>query len=221
VNRRRAFAFEQPSLVPMADMLTNTVGIMILLLIFTSLSAGGAVIFKRLPLERSTKADAVWMLCSHGRMVELQPGVMASRLRVGLGDPTYNTAVEWAREYSTRPFATSELLVSGNASAEYDESTDPPTVQLVEKIAFRARPGRGDDEVHLKSRGSTFQRLLAKTDRKLFFFYFYVDPSSISVFRAARDRAASAGFNVGWAPLGADIPVQICMAGCGVPAKVL
>jgi hypothetical protein len=57
----------------MADMVTNTVGIMLFILIFVSLSAGGTVIAKHLPHEHRTKAKVLWLFCSQGRVIQFDP----------------------------------------------------------------------------------------------------------------------------------------------------
>ena len=82
-------------------------------------------------------------------------------------------------------------------------------------LLIRKKPGKGDTQESVRRSGSEFQKLLAAEDKKTQFFYFFVDPRSIAVFRAAREEAAKAGFAVGWDPLGSDEPARIVMAGSG------
>lgn len=68
--RRRA-AIEQvtePSLVPLADMLTNTVGIMLFILIFTVLATSTAAVGKYLPHEHTSTKDPLMIVCANGRI---------------------------------------------------------------------------------------------------------------------------------------------------------
>lgn len=74
-SRRRA-QFHEPSLVPLADMLTNTVGIVVFILIFTVLTAGGVVIAKRLPMEHPTEAEPAWFVCRNGRVFPMRHDLM-------------------------------------------------------------------------------------------------------------------------------------------------
>ena len=127
MRQRRAATFEQPSLVPMADMLTNTVGIMLFILIFASLSAGGATIYKHLPLERTTKAEAVWMLCSGGRIVSFDPDALGKQITEGLGKPTFSNADNWAQRFAAKKFETDTLAVEGNALPALTPHAHPHT----------------------------------------------------------------------------------------------
>src|SRR5438270_229857 len=102
MSRRRKFSFEQPSLVPLADMLTNTVGIMLFILIFASLSAGRAVNFKHLPRERPTHADAVWMYSSGRKLVHFNPESLGAQIEKGMTTPTLFTVIEWVNRYSSK-----------------------------------------------------------------------------------------------------------------------
>ena len=126
MKRRRLQQFEQPSLVPMADMVTNTVGIMLFILIFVSLSAGGVVVAKHLPREKHTDARVVWMLCSGGRMVQFDAATLGKQLAQPLGAPSFETAEEWARMYSTRTLETDSLDVSGRAEAVLSNENSRP-----------------------------------------------------------------------------------------------
>ena len=54
IRRRVRPQFHEPSLVPMADMLTNTVGVVLFILIFTVLTAGAAVVINELASRRET-----------------------------------------------------------------------------------------------------------------------------------------------------------------------
>jgi len=215
VRRRRQPTFEQPSLVPMADMLTNTVGIMLFILIFASLSAGTAAVLKHLPREKPTHARAVWMYCSGGKIVHFEPDMLAEKLVKGLRKPSFSTADDWAHKFSSHTVDTDELQVSGEAETEYSGDLFQQSVRIKSAILVRRKPSQGEDEVAVKAPGSAFQRLLAEKNKATDFFFFYVDSDSIRVFRAARDKAATNGFGVGWTPLDANEPARIGLSGGG------
>lgn len=220
MRRRPNSSFEQPSLVPMADMLTNTVGIMLFILIFASLSAGGAVIYKKLPRERPTRAQAVWMLCSRGRMVTFDADKLDTRLRAGLSEPTFNTVERWAHDYSSRKFETEDLSVSGHATTSFSGGFFGQSVRLCASVEVRRKEGRGDDTAAIKSEHSAFSKMFAERNKDKEFFFFLVDPESITIYRAARDAAVKAGFNVGWSTLDAGEPGRInVMGNCGSAAN--
>jgi hypothetical protein len=208
MRHRRHSDLQQPSLVPMADMLTNTVGIMLFVLILASLSAGAAVTFKRLPIERPTRKVPAVLFCSGGRMVHIDPAALQGQIEEGLPQPTFSTADEWARQYSARTAQTGDALVSGQASAEHSSGFFQQSVSIAKSIAVRRKADRGDDEQAVVSGKSAFHLLLSRSDRQRSFFFFVVDPDCIHLFRAARDRAVAAGFDTGWTPVGAGEPAR-------------
>jgi hypothetical protein len=212
VRRRRAELFEQPSLVPMADMVTNTVGIMLFILIFVSLSAGGVVLSRHLPRERRTNAKVIWMFCSHGRITGFDAGVLGKEFEKPLGAPSFDTARDWARRFSGHKLTTGRFEVAGEAVAE--------SLSIRRSLMIRPRPGQGDDADAIKTPGSAFQRLLADKEKSANFFFFFVTPDSVTLFRTARDQLTQAGFGVGWSPLGADEPARISLSGGGREAMI-
>lgn len=213
MSRRRLAIIDQPSLVPLADMLTNTVGIMLFILIFVSLSAGGAVISRRLPIEHPTKKIPVWILCSGGKLVRFDPTALQRDLEKGLGEPSFSTAENWATKFSSRKVETDDVQASGAADTEYSSNFFQQSVRIKKSIAVRRKASRGDDEAAVKDRGSHFQLLLAEKDKKANFFFFFVEPDSIKLFRAARDQAVKAGFDIGWDPLGNGEPARFGSGG--------
>lgn len=203
----------------MADMVTNTVGIMLFILIFVSLSAGGAVVSRHLPRERSTKAKAVWLFCSHGEIVPFDAAVLAEQLEKPLGVPSFYSASQWARNYSARRLETDQLEIAGDAKVEYDNDSGQAGATIVRNMLVRHRPNQRDDAA-VKTPGPDFQTLLAERNKETEFLFFFVTPDSIPLFRAARDRATQAGFGVGWSPLGADEPARITLSGGGREATI-
>jgi hypothetical protein len=217
VKRRRGEQFEQPSLVPLADMVTNTVGIMLFILIFVALSAGGAMISRHLPRERRTNAQAVWLFCSGGHLSGFDPEALRLRIEEPLGPATLDNARDWARAFSGRRIETRELIVAGDAKAL---DLDNGSVRLAKYLLIRHKPAGGDDEAALRNAGSAFQKLLAQKSKTGNFFFLFVEPDSIALFRAARDQIAAAGFQVGWSPLGVGEPARISLSGSGREATI-
>lgn len=217
MKRRRAEQFEQPSLVPLADMVTNTVGIMLFILIFVSLSAGGAVISRHLPREQRTNALPVWLICSGGHLSSFDPEALRAPMEEPLGPATLRNARNWARAFSAQRIETPELIVRGDAKAL---DLKDGGVRLAKYLLIRHKPAGGDDEAGLGNPGSAFQKLLLEKSKTGNFFFLFVEPDSIALFRAARDRIAAAGFHVGWSPLGPDEPARISLSGSGREATI-
>lgn len=217
MKRRRAEQFEQPSLVPLADMVTNTVGIMLFILIFVSLSAGGVVISRHLPRERSTNAQPVWLFCSGGHIAPFDPPTLDEQMEQPIGKPTFSNLRDWARAFSAQRMETSELMVTGDAKAI---DLDNGGVRLAKYLLVRHKPSAGDDEAAIRNPVSAFQKLLAAKSKTADFFFLFVEPDSIALFRTARDQIAAAGFHVGWSPLGTGEPARISLSGSGREATI-
>jgi hypothetical protein len=198
-------------------MVTNTVGIMLFILIFVALSAGGAVISRHLPRERRINAKAVWLFCSGGHISPFDPDALGVRMEEPLGRATLDNARDWARAFSAQQVETSELIVRGEAKAL---DVDNGGVRLARYLLIRHKPAAGDDEAALRNPGAVFQKLLAEKSKTQNFFFFFVEPDSIALFRSARDQIAAAGFHVGWSPLGSGEPARISLSGSGREATI-
>jgi hypothetical protein len=62
-------------------MLTNTVGIVLFILIFTVLTAGGVLVAKRFPVEQPTNRKPLFYFCSGGRVLPLDEQELSERCR--------------------------------------------------------------------------------------------------------------------------------------------
>ena len=219
MRRRRAAFFEQPSLVPMADMVTNTVGVILFILIFVSLSAGGIIVSRHVPRERKTAAKAIWMLCSGGRIAEFDAEALGAQFEKTLGAPTPGTAREWVRNYAERTMMTDQFDLAGEAQTEPGTPLKPAST-IRKNLLISLRKKKGDDANALNTPGSSFQRLLTEKDKTANFFFIFVRPDSVALFRAARDQLTQAGFGVGWSPLGPTEPARIALSGSGREATI-
>lgn len=220
MKRRRPQPFEQPSLVPMADMLTNTVGVMLFILIFTTLGAGGALIAKRLPREKKTDADSMYVLCVGGRLVKFDFREIAEGFIKPLGKPSYDTARAWARRFSEHRFETEGILASGEAEANFSEGFLQSRVTFDAALSLEPKPGAGEDIHAAVQPDSQYVQWLAGRNPRRYFVYFFVRPDSVALFQKARDVAASRGFGVGWAPLGSDEKMRFSLTGGGRSAVI-
>ena len=126
-----------------------------------------------------------------------------------------------ANKFSSRTIETEELQASGEAEAEFTSNPFQQSVHIVAGVVVRRKGNQGSDEADVKTAGSAFQKLLAQKSKKTEdFFFFFVAPDSIAVFRAARDQAAHQGFGVGWTPVGAGEPARIGFTGGGRQATI-
>jgi hypothetical protein len=207
--RRNPSRFHEPSLVPMADMLTNTVGVVLFILIFTVLTAGGAIVAKRLPMERETKAEPMALLCASGRIapVDLDPLAKAFIDPIKPRELNLSNVDAFVTQFNSRKIERDGFVVTGEAQ----------NLGFALRAVLIFRPGEvgGESAAALATPASAFRALLKNTDPAKKYANFIVYPDGLSTFRAARDLASAAGFGTGWTLYGANEPLRMCVASCG------
>ena len=231
---RRGGAFHEPSLVPLADMLTNTVGIVVFILIFTVLTASGTVIAKVLPVEHT--ADVVspeYLVCAGGRIYPLRASLIAEatkhdarpeRSGEGAAPPPAETDaprtgeekpslarqdyVALANELDGRTVSDEHLSLHVSAAA----ATNAAHPGLDLEIACDPVDGGGLDAAAIGRGEGFFAEDLAKLDPKTSALVFWVRPDGIAVYLAARERASLAGVASNWVPRVA-LPIAFRLGG--------
>jgi len=173
----------------MADMLTNTVGVTIFILVFTVLAASGAVISKRMPIERQTEARPVLVLCVHGRLYLMDHSKLIEDFLKPLDVPKDGRVdLAWVARFAKHRTETEDFTLTG----VYGYSGFA--------VRIEARKGRGETIDQLADGSSELIRLLKTLDRKERFVFFNVWPDSLDVFEKARARVTREGFATGWVP---------------------
>jgi hypothetical protein len=192
-------------------MLTNTVGIKVFILIFTVLTAGGVVIAKRLPLERSTAARPLTVVCAGGRILPINEGLIDQFLKP-LGRPSWDAIDGWIERYNAQRIEDEYFIVKGEGKANYWGLG----VSLDLAVMFTPREGKGETSADLRLAGSGFRQFLGGHQPKDRFIYFLVQPDSLDAFAAARAVAVEMNFATGWSPQRDKEPVGFCITrGCG------
>lgn len=215
----RKARFHEPSLVPLADMLTNTVGIVVFILIFTVLTAGGVVVTKRLPMERTSDTKPVTFVCAEGHLLPLPiDDDFVDRFLEPLGKPkSYNDVDRWIKGFNAHILENQYFVAKGEGEANYTESAlGTKSVRLALVLAFMPKAGAGDTVDDLERASSTLLRTLAKYSPSERFAYFIVTDDCIDVFVKARQIAmARLGYGYGWRPAKRDEPVRVVISGRG------
>ncbi|MBN1395264.1 MAG: hypothetical protein JW959_09590 [Pirellulales bacterium] len=221
-KRRTRSLFDEPSLVPLADMLTNTVGIMVFILIFTVLTAGGAVIAKRLPMEHKTEKSDVTFICWNNRLYHF-PDELVEEFLNPLGKPTVTLDGfrEYVEKFKARKLENECLTLTGEGEIETASTFTGTRTSMVLTLVCTPKDGAGETVVDLQGNASAFRGVLAKTNREKKFIMFLVRGDSIDVFGAARDAAAAKQFSTGWSPQIGDQPIRFSLTGGGRKAAPL
>lgn len=181
------------SLDSFLDIVTNVVGVLILVAVVTVLGTGDIGVSAgatALAAPRPT-ADRALFHCAGGELFFVDEKGNAKRLQSQIGDAL--------REKGLTAEAVTEYLDNhdlGDATHRVRAESGPGGLAWV----YRVRPGvHGEDKGRVGQSTSAFQRRLDELPAGGF-AYFVVDDDSFEVFRAAREVAAARGIAVGWSP---------------------
>jgi hypothetical protein len=205
--RRKPAEVVQPSLVPMVDLLSNTVGALVFIMIFTIMAASGVVVLKRLPLEHSTSAEPANFLCEKDRIFPLDNEELGLKLRKKWGRPTSIFDIySWIARYDGIEVEDEHFVARGESSVTHGSYSI--------SILFTPRPDGGYPKAEIQSPGSAFRQRLAALNSKSRFVHFFVRPDGIDSFLLARKIAADEmGLGTGWMPLDTSQPLRFVSQG--------
>lgn len=213
---------QQPSLVPLADMLANTVGIMLFILVFTILTTGGSMIEMQLPIEAESDAEPLSFLCLPDRIVPADVTNLMSKV----GITTNLNSEEHVQDLGGQIDRASQI---NGASVEGEYMSCRATARVVRGDLFRyyidydvefvPREGKGIGTDELDDDHSAFVKILTTNDPKQKFVYFYVRGDTLETFRKARLVSAKLGFHSGWTPLGTNDNIVLGNGEGGYSAK--
>lgn len=194
---KRKHGFETPSLVPLADMLTNTVGIMLFILIYAVIAASGTVIVQRFPVSKNTSKKQVLVVCYRDRILWLDPDAIRAAVIKQLGGrpATWN---EYGRMNNMR---TADAGFSIQCVAEFYKGG--PEFKKGWALV-QPQDGAGEEAQSLRAPRSAFATALKQMSPQRQFVYFLVYPDSLEAFQNARRLSDQAGFNWGWCPEDSD-----------------
>jgi hypothetical protein len=187
VKRRPRPRPQAQNLDSFLDIMTNTVGVLVFVLLFVTLAAADASVLVRTPLRASTEKVPVFFEVVDGRVVHMETGVADERVRAFMeGLPRINL---YNYEYVLASMRT------------WSTSTGNYTVDLVGySMRYRANEGAGEPVKVVKDTASAYQRVLRGMDPETEYLAFIVRPDGLEAFRAAREVATRRGLSSGWEP---------------------
>jgi hypothetical protein len=180
------------------DILTNTVGVMVFVLLFVTLAAADASVLVRTPLHTSTEKAAVVFEVRGDRVVYLDDDeadrAIAELYRSLPKVSIYNIRSITQRIYNFEATAGNYQvdvvgsLLSGSLSTRY---------RIRSEIVGNRIGG-------LRDPAAEFQQVLSRLQADSAFVSFLVRPDGFGAFRTAREIAIKRGFEYGWEPFEAD-----------------
>jgi hypothetical protein len=201
VPRRRP---EPGNLDSFLDVMTNTVGVLIFVLLFVTLAAADATVLVRTPLRSETHKRPIFFEASGGRVIYLETRTANERVDEFFG------ALPQIRWYNVN-----SVLARIDA---FQTRTPNYTVDITSGmgVRWRARPGAGDSAKMVTDSASTFQQVVRALDPDTAYLAFIVRPDGLESFRAARKAATRRGLDSGWEPFGADLDLVFSSGGRSV-----
>ncbi len=194
--------------MPLADMLTNTVGIILFVLAFTVLTAAGVSVPKRLPIEQDTKAAPLYALC-------LKDGVypvdldLVDKLPRANGMLDLEAARDWVRRGDGATL--DDAYFTLKETVKLDEGAG----SIGAEVSYTPKAGAGIPKAKLAGDGNGFQVFLAAHKPSEHFLYFMVVPDGIDTFFHARDAGLHHGYQTGWSPVDAPGILTVNLTGGG------
>jgi hypothetical protein len=211
---------QELSLVPLADMMTNTVGIVLFILIFTVLATAGAVVEKQFPMERETQARPLYFLCAGNRIIVSEAGALTDEFMDGIEQvKSFAQIQSWIGRFNARRITKPDVTVTGIAVPSFEESSDNRAFKPLLAVVITPVVDAGESVGDLLSPTSRFRRLVSEYDPADRYFAFLVRPDSIEIFQVARGLVGGSGFAVGWSPLAADDPIRFSFSGGGTQLR--
>jgi hypothetical protein len=211
-RRRRKSASTEPSLVPLADMLTNTVGIMLFILAFTLLATSGASALKRLPMEQATDAKPLYLLCLADRVLPLDFKVTDRLPQAPAGHMDLDEAHAFIRRGDGAEVENEYFRVRQSVRIVFQDGSPD---HLLANAEFLPKDGVGIFTNQLLQTSNQFADLLKTNSPRERFLYFFVTPDGMGLFGKVRDFGAAHGYRSGWGPLGPKDHVVVGLVGRG------
>jgi hypothetical protein len=190
VLRRRP---EPGNLDSFLDVMTNTVGVLIFVLLFVTLAAADATVLVRTPLRSETEKRPIYFEAVGGRVIYLELGMGNERV-----DAFFDALppIRWYNVSSVLDRVDAFQTQTSNYTIDFSGSPLAGGFG----VRWQALAGAGDTVKVLKDSASAFQGVLRTLDPDTAYLAFVVRPDGLEAFRAARKLATRRGLASGWEP---------------------
>lgn len=195
---RRSRTAATLSLDSFLDIVTNVVGVLILVALVTVLSAADVKVSLGTPVIHEPPKDSQRVLyeCRHNqlfRMDEPSLDALVNRTVLAYGAGSAVDIDEVPALFERQDVGDATYRVRARVA---DGRLEKHVVWI-----YEPRPSsQGETAAMLRDEGSSFRRHLESLDRRRHFLYFVVREDSFEVFMAARKWARQRGFDTGWHP---------------------
>ncbi len=200
----------EASLVPLADMLANTVGIMLFILAFTVLASGGAMVTKRLPREhvQENQRSLMFLIRSDG-IFPVDDVRLAQASKPANLSSAFNNS-------NDRDAVTSDAFFTYKTSVSFVRGSGDQ-ILISPRVTLTPTSGGGVPvEKAIRDNGGVIARMLADHKPSEHFVYCLVEKAAISSFQAFREWVTQRwSYGVGWSPHDEGSAIVIGSSGGG------
>ena len=202
--RRRVEPTQPLNLDSLVDIVSNNVGILIILAAFMALFA---------LINPRTQAP------SSGQPKEAAP----KKILVPWSHPTNKHQIFFIVQHDRiQYFDMREFFVS---LAQRDPDVRPTPLTVEQKglrirffpvtnqvycLRFEPKPGQGENWLQAQRPGSAWQRVLHRYPAERYVYFFWVTGDSFELFRQLRKDLWDQQYEVGWKPTAKDQPLEVC-----------
>jgi hypothetical protein len=215
-RRLRKQNYPAQNLDSFLDILTNTVGVLMFIGLFVSLVAVESGIIIRTPLRQETQKTGQFFEVRNNQIFYLNNSEVDRKLSELISnlpacyppyvpdnfiDSLYDYYLDQINEYQNCLEQREQKLQN------FSVKTDNYIITLVGGDSLKYQPIKaikGDTKADLEQDNSNFSNILNNINPNNAYLAFLVRPDSFTIFRQAREKAWSQGFEVGWEPLSAD-----------------
>ena len=227
-TRRRRSGLEM-NLDSLTDIMANTVGIMVFVMIFAVIAARGSFVRKRLPMEHSTAKQRCIYLCA-GNTVRVYPvdrmvDPFVERLKRLQRAGSYEGIARVVAELNALSLQDEGFRATGAFHYSQNDwfgvwGTERSRTLDYGYVVIAPLPGTaGESPKELQAPYGNCRRSLAALEKTRHWVLFLVDPSSIEAFEKARDMAREQGLETGWVPYSVVWPDRLSLLGEQRPGK--
>lgn len=225
LRRQRGLEMNLDSLT---DIMANTVGIMVFVMIFAVLAARGTFVRKRLPVVHPSAKERQVFLCTQNTVRSYPMDRLIDQVCAPIKGKrlTYDNIPDIVARLNQMRVQEGDFEAVGQFHYTESQSLSYVLSWGVFQPEWRRREldwgyvvirplggGRGETVEELGSQEARFRLALAEMSRERHWVLFLVDADSLDVFQKARDVARGAGFESNWEPWRCQWPERIDLVG--------
>ncbi len=201
------------------DILTNTVGVLMFIGLFVSLVAVESGTIIRTPLRKETHKKGQFFEVRNNQIFYLNNSQVENKLTELINDlppctppEVPDNIIDSLYDYYMEKITQYQQCLERREKElrNFTTKTDYYIVHFSGETSLKYEPikeVKGETKEDLQKDDSKFIKILNNMSPNNYYLAFLVRPDSFAMFRQAREKAWSEGFDVGWEPLSSNTPL--------------